>query len=228
MGFLRGHRSTCALRELLLYWTSDTSLSFPVLISYRPVTGGAAPRPGRSLYFCPLKYLDGDMCQDNCPGEIRAQSDPLWDGRESFTWVEKSSWSVLLWSPVVANQSNFASVSPFDAQHLKLPSKVLSTLRGFFHNTLNSTILLSHQGNWEGIQVPARGKSPKTKQELSPQHKCSWHKPFVSLQQFCEEGEALPHPPIYRWGNLGSMNLKNLGAVKGTTKWQMQNHNDQD
>lgn len=70
-----------------------------------------------------MAYLDGDMHQDDNPGEIRAQSGPLWDGREPFPSV-KSSWSILFLSPMTANQSNFVSASRFDAQNLKLPSKV--------------------------------------------------------------------------------------------------------
>ena len=83
-----------------------------------------------------MASLDGDVCQNADPGEIRACRGPLGDGREPFISVEKSSWSTFFSSPVTANQSNFVYAPWFDAQNLKLPSKILSALRCFFSSNV--------------------------------------------------------------------------------------------
>lgn len=117
---------------------------------------------------------------------------------------------------MTARQSSFASESRFDAQNRKLPSKVSSALRCSFHNTLNSKYgfpvtpgnLGKHPGSslWDISQnitaTSFRALMPLALTPLNPD------------SNIVRKVQA---PPIGRWGNLGSMRLKNLGAVKGAT-----------
>lgn len=109
----------------------------------------------------------------------------------------------------------------FDAQNLKLPSKGLeSALGAFLYNTLNSTASTPHQGNWErnpGFSLLGTTPLPPTHTTVTSfwaLPPCSW-KPLIPLQQLVRKVRA---SPIYRWSDLSSVSLKNLGAILGSAK----------
>lgn len=102
----------------------------------------------------------------------------------------------------------------------KTSFKGLECFETFFFITLWTVLLHCYTretGKKSRVQPAGTTPSPNTHNcnfilRLPP---CSW-KPFESLQQLLSGRWGLP--PIYRWSDLSSVSLKNLGAITGSAK----------